>query len=239
MKSYKYSTKERAQRVSRTIGCDGYHTHEIDGRKKYMPCKSHKIFLSKVKKDKNKKEEVDGEVNELVDDDGTWLTSSIGILDPASTVDGSVTPEKMVAMARNPRDPLLRGWYGYYGEGHVKEEDMSKAFGYEKTKDMSAKETIKFYEKKLDDEQKAKKRAKELGKDPKFEKNAPKKIKNKKDFVTRGIIKEKDVDDISEDKLLHKKEYSNILKKNVKSLKNMADKQGISVDELIGLLRDE
>ena len=116
---------------------------------------------------------------------------------------------------------------------------MSKAFGYKKTKDLDAKETIKFYKKKLGDEQKAKDRAKELGKDLKFEKNASKKIKNKKDFVTRGIIKEKDVNDISEDKLLHKKEYSNILKKNVRALKNMADKQGISIDDLISLLKDE
>lgn len=238
MKSYKYSTKDRALRVSRTLGCDGYHSHEVDGRKKFMPCKSHKIFLSKTKKENNKKEE-DGEVTELVDYDGTWLTSSIGLQDPASTVQGFTSTEKTVAMSRNPRDPLLRGWYGYYGEGHVKEEDMSKAFGYKKTKDLDAKETIKFYKKKLGDEQKAKDRAKELGKDLKFEKNASKKIKNKKDFVTRGIIKEKDVNDISEDKLLHKKEYSNILKKNVRALKNMADKQGISIDDLISLLKDE
>lgn len=108
MKSYKYSTKERAQRISRTLDCDGYHTHDEDGRKRYMPCKSHKIFLSKIKKTKNDKEE-EGEVTELVDFDGTWMTSSIGILDPASSLDGSVTTDKTVAMARNPRDPLLRG----------------------------------------------------------------------------------------------------------------------------------
>ena len=94
---------------------------------------------------KNNKKEEDGEVTELVDYDGTWLTSSIGLQDPASTVQGFTSTEKTVAMSRNPRDPLLRGWYGYYGEGHVKEEDMSKAFGYEKTKDLDAKETIKFY----------------------------------------------------------------------------------------------
>ena len=50
MKSYKYSTKDRALRVARTLGCDGYHSHEVDGRKKFMPCKSHKIFLSKTLK---------------------------------------------------------------------------------------------------------------------------------------------------------------------------------------------
>jgi len=237
MKSYKYSTKDRALRVSRTLGCDGYHTHEVDGRKKYMPCKSHKIFLSKTKKDK--KEGEDAEVNELVDYDGTWLTSSIGIQDPASTVQGFTSTEKTVAMSRNPRDPLLRGWYGYYGEGHVKEIDMSKAFGYEKTKDLGSKETIKFFEKKLKDPDSAKKRAKIFGKGKDLDKNAPPKIRKKKGFIAREILKEKDVDEISEDKLIHKKEFSNILKKNIKSLNNMADKQGVSIDELIGLLKNE
>jgi hypothetical protein len=235
MKSYKYSTKERAQRVARTLDCTGYHTHEIDGKKKYMPCKSHKIFLSKVKKEKGEEDEV----NELVDFDGTWLTSSIGILDPASTLDGSVTPEKMVQGGRNPRDPLLRGWYGYYGESHMREEDMTKAFGYEKTKDLSNDETIKFFEKKFKDKEKAKDRGAELGRKKGMDKKTPKKIKNKDNFIDRMIIKEKGVDDLSEDKLIHKKEFSNILKKNAKSLKNMADKQGVSLQDLIDLLKDE
>ncbi len=119
MKTYKYSTKERAERVSKTLGCAGYHYHNEDGERKYMPCKTHDIFLSKTKNSKKPKE---SEVNELVDDDGTWLSSNTPILDPASTGIGTKTMDQIIPSARNPRDPLLRGWYGYYGEGHVKEE---------------------------------------------------------------------------------------------------------------------
>ena len=130
MKTYKYSTKERAERVSKTLGCSGSHYHNEDGGKKYMPCKSHEIFLSKTKKDKKGEEQ---EVTELVDADGTWLSSNTPILDPASTGINTKTMDQIVPAARNPRDPLLRGWYGYYGENHVKEEDMSNKAKIDKT----------------------------------------------------------------------------------------------------------
>jgi len=47
MKTYKYSTEERAERVAKTLGCVGSHYHNEDGERKYMPCKSHEIFLIK------------------------------------------------------------------------------------------------------------------------------------------------------------------------------------------------
>ena len=75
MKSYKYSTKDRAERVAKTLGCTGYHHHNENGDKKFMPCKTHEIFKSKLKKDKKDEQEV----TELVDTDGTWLSSCIGI----------------------------------------------------------------------------------------------------------------------------------------------------------------
>ena len=49
MKTYKYSTEERAERVAKTLGCVGSHYHNEDGERKYMPCKSHEIFLKKMK----------------------------------------------------------------------------------------------------------------------------------------------------------------------------------------------
>ena len=49
MKTYKYSTEERAERVAKTLGCTGSHYHNEDVEKKYMPCKSHEIFLKKTK----------------------------------------------------------------------------------------------------------------------------------------------------------------------------------------------
>jgi hypothetical protein len=41
-----YSTKEKAQEISLSIGCDGgYHTHEYEGKTWYMPCESHSEVL--------------------------------------------------------------------------------------------------------------------------------------------------------------------------------------------------
>jgi len=41
-----YSTKEKAEEISLSIGCDGgYHTHEYEGKTWYMPCESHSEAL--------------------------------------------------------------------------------------------------------------------------------------------------------------------------------------------------
>ena len=244
MKTYKYSTKERAERIAKSLGCSGSHTHNENGKKIYMPCKDMKTFKEKTKKGKEE------EVTELVDDDGTWLTSRIGKLDPASTLQGSTITDKIVPMSRNPRDPLLRGWYGYYGESVVKEEDMEDAFGFEDTKFLDYKDTVKHYEKKLGlDKKDAVGRARQQGKGKNLAKKTPKKIKKLKNFIDRLILKELD-DDINEDLLMNKKSDNNdisskkveenpILKRNIKSLKNMAEKIGISKEDLIKMLKDE
>lgn len=243
MNRYKYSTEDRAKRVAKSLGCSGFHTHNEDGKKIYMPCKTMEIFKEKTKK---KKEQ---EVTELIDVDGTWLTSNVGRLDPQSTVQGSTTTDKIVPMSRNPRDPLLRGWYGYYGESVVKEEDMEDAFGFEDTKFMDYKDTVKHYEKELGlDKDAAIDRARQQGKGETLKKKAPKKIKNLKNFVDRLVLKELD-DEIHEDILVNKnndndikskiKDVNPLLLRNIKSLKKMAKDNGITVQELVRLLRDE
>ena len=172
MKTYKYSTEERAERVAKTLGCVGSHYHNEDGERKYMPCKSHEIFLKKLKSSED--EPTEQEVTELVDDDGTWLSSDIPILSPASAGIGTKTTDQIIPAARNPRDPLLRGWYGYYGEGYVKEENMLKAFGYKDTMDMDAKETLDYFKDELDmDDESAEKRVEdEFGKSPERDKKS-------------------------------------------------------------------
>ena len=246
MKSYKYSTKERAERVAKTLDCSGSHYHNEDGNRKYMPCKSHEIFKSKTKKEGNEEE-----VTELVGLDGTWNSSDIPILDPASTVKGSTITDKTVGMARNPRDPLLRGWYGYYGEGVVAEEDMEDAFGFEATKFMDYKDTVKHYKDELGlDKDSAEERTVQQGKKPNLHKKVPKKIKNKKNFIDRLILKEKGLDEseeIDEDIILDKqhKDHKNndvinsLLKRNLKQIKTMASQNGLSTQDIIRLLNDE
>lgn len=245
MKTYKYSTKERAERVSQTLGCSGSHYHNDGGERKYMPCKSHEIFLSKTKKDKKGEEQ---EVTELVDTDGNWLTSDNPILDPASTGVGTKTTDQIIPAARNPRDPLLRGWYGYYGEHYVKEGDMHKAFGWKDTVNMDAKETLDYFKDELDmDDESAEKRVEgEFGKSPERDKKS--KFKDKKGFVGRPILKEKEIDEdviVSKEKedeeSIGKKrlEINPLLVRNIKSIKKMAKENGISVKELIAILKNE
>jgi hypothetical protein len=151
----------------------------------------------------------------------------------------------MVAMSRNPRDPLLRGWYGYYGESEMKEVDMSKAFGYEDTMFMDAEESLKYFKKKLGmDKDNAEERVDdEFGKSKKRDERS--KYKNKKGFVGRPILKEKE---LGEEVLVNKnddrdvstkKQASKILIKNVKSIKKMADREGYSINDLIKLIKNE
>ena len=246
MKTYKYSTEERAERVAKTLGCTGSHYHNEDGEKKYMPCKSHEIFLKKTKS--SEKESKEQEVTELVDDDGTWLSSDIPILSPANNGIGTKTTDQIVPAARNPRDPLLRGWYGYYGEGKVAEENMTKAFGWKDTKDMDAKETLKYFkdELEMDDDSAEKRVDDEFGKSPERDKKSP--YKNKKGFVGRPILKElemdedllipKDTDDQTEKRKIRDL-INPLLLRNIKSIKKLAKDQGISVKELIQMLKDE
>ena len=247
MKTYKYSTKERAERVAKSLGCSGSHSHGEGDEKKYMPCKNMKTFKEKTKKGEEQ------EVTELVDSDGTWSSDETPILDPASSgmKNNPSTTDKIVHQARMPRDPLLRGWYGYYGEGKLSEEDMEKAFGFDGTKFMDYKDTVKYYQKELKlDKDSAEERAIQQGKKPNLHKKTPKKISKKKNYIDRLILKEKDIDEsenLGEDILVDKvkdEEIKNsninpILLRNINSLKKMAKSQGISTKELMNLFRNE
>ena len=38
-----FDTKEEAELVAKEMGCEGYHTHDLDGQTWYMPCDSHEL----------------------------------------------------------------------------------------------------------------------------------------------------------------------------------------------------
>jgi hypothetical protein len=129
---------------------------------------------------------------------------------------------------------------------------MGDAFGFEDTMFLNYDETVRYFQKKLGLEKEAAiERTVQQGKKPNLIKRAPKKIKNKKNFIDRLILKEKGIDeneDIIEDMVLSSRgdelaelndDMSKILKKNISSLKNMAKKQGLSINHLIKLLKDE
>lgn len=202
-------------------------------------------YLKSLKTNKKTQKQIKKELEEFVDGDGNFLTSDVPILDP------SITPKKTmdqsVAMGRITNDPITRGYRTYYGES-IEENDMSKAFGYEETKEMDGKETYEYLHKKLGlptDE--AKQRTKEFGKDPTGKKDKNSELKDKKGFITKARLTEREkilkmAEDIvtkkkNGDDIINKKSPSKMLKNNIDALINMAEREGISKSELANFIK--
>jgi hypothetical protein len=161
------------------------------------------------------------------------------------------TMDQTIAMSRATNDPLTRGYRVYYGESKegsdevINEVDYSEAFGYEETKDMDFKDTVKTLEEM--GVENAIERAKEFGKLPKAK---------KEDGELRQRLSEKDTIEEQQKKMMKKMVediltkkskdssdvikntgVSKILKKNLQVIKNIADKEGISINTLIKALK--
>jgi len=234
-----------------------------------------------TKKGKPSKKEIDkdlenvknnGELDELVDSDGTMLSSKIPILQmpmhPKKTMD------QTVVMARVSNDPVTRGYRVYWGESKdgedeiISEVDFSDAFGYEETKDKDYKSSKKILKKMgVDDNIELENRLKQLGKLKKAKVKRDKKdgkLMLKQRLAEKDSIEEEEkrraikmVEDILSKKKkdnsevvskktnnsdVSEKESSGIKKiisKNLKSIKNIADKEGISINYLISVLKSD
>jgi len=217
--------------------------------------------IIKSKKHKNKKEldtDLDDfknkvETNELIDSDGSWSTSRIPILDPRVSPKG--TTDQSIVTGRISNDPVTRGYRVYYGESKVNETDYSDAFGYEETKFMDGKETYNFFKEKMNlDPFEARERTLQQGKDPmgKRKLKAPKNIRKQKGFIDRLTLMEtqrqqmiemieeivKNKESEQEKSKSKEKNISKFLEKNLKSIKKIADKEGITINQLITYLKN-
>jgi hypothetical protein len=223
-------------------------------KSKKLKTKDHiKKYFEPINKEKE-------EIDEFIDADGTLKNSSTPILDMGMTP--RKTTDQTVVMSRMPNNPVTRGYRRYYGESVnddedvVNEVDYSEAFGYDETKNMDGKKTYHYLVKKMGMEpDEAKDRTKQFGKDytGKKTKNAPKSIRHKKGFIDRMTLSEierqkmiKVVEDILVNKNkktgeIDEKEgkVSKIIMKNVESLKKMADKEGITINQLVKMLKSE
>lgn len=216
-----------------------------------------KKHLKKVAKEKKVKstKTLKKDLEELVNLDGALSNSKIPILDPR--LHPHKTMDQTVAAARITNDPISRGYRTYYGES-VEDSDMpriAKPFGWEETEEMDGPETFEYYKDDLDMEpEEAKERTKQQGKDPSGKKDKKSPYYKDKNFITRATLSEiqkqkaiKMVEDLlmkqknSDNSEVGKKEteVSKILKKNIVSLKKQAEKEGLSVSELIKMLRSE
>lgn len=174
------------------------------------------------------------------------------------SVEESICPEHISPSGRKtnmcPDDDDYEINYGKNAP-KLKEIDMSGAFGYEETEDMDGEETFKYLVKKMGMEpDEAKERTKQKGQDPTGNKDKKSPYYKDKNFITRATLSEiqkqkmiKVVEDIlmgkksSDNSEVGKKESntSNILKKNISSLKKQAEKEGISISELLNMFKSE
>lgn len=198
-----------------------------------------------------------GEIEELVSMDGSMTNSKIPILDPR--LHPKKTMDQTVAASRITNDPISRGYRTYYGESveEMSEEDMSAAFGYEETKDMDGKDTYEYFKDELEmDSDEAKDRTEQQGKDPSGKRDEKSEYKDDPNFISRQILpeiqKQKAIK-MLEDMLAKKKsssdaditekekevKVSNILKKNLKTLKKQMDKEGLSKKDILKFLDGE
>jgi len=248
-----------------------------ESRKKDKKIVVDKKFEEKLKKAINKvlnskekvsKKEVDGELEELIDYDGTFLGSNIPFLN--MTLTPHKTMDQTVSMARITNDPVTRGYRVYWGEGEekgkniVNEIDYSEAFGYVETEDAKSYDEASKILKKMgiEDDIERDDRLKKLGFSKKLDKSLAQEKKRGecKNCFTKRRLSEKEyieeerknkavkmVEDIltkkkTDDKEISKKEnsgVSKILLKNLKAIKKIAEKEGISVSQLIKVLKTD
>ena len=208
--------------------------------------------ISKKQVDKEL-DNVDGEIDELVDSDGTMLNSKIPNLN--MTLHPRKTTDQTIAMSRVTNDPVTRGYRVYWGEGEdkegevVNEVDYSDAFGYEETKDKDFKGTVNIL-KKMGAENPVE-RAEEMGKSAKLDKKKPKGAFVRQRLAEKDSIEEqqrkqmiKMVEDIltkkskdDSDVVRKEESVSKILKNNLKAIKKLAEREGINLTQLIKILK--
>jgi len=193
------------------------------------------------------------EIDELVDSDGTMLTSKVPILN--MPMHPRKTTDQTIPMARVSNDPVTRGYRVYWGESEesnddvISEIDFSDAFGYEETKDKDFKTTKKILKKMgIEDPVELEKRTKQLGKlrKAKVKKGKDGKLKLKQRLTEKDSLEEaekrkaeKMLEDIlskkkkdNSDVIKKKKGDSEVIEKGGSSLKNILMKNLKSIKNL-------
>jgi len=226
--------------------------------KKLTKQQVHKLIDSKTKK-----ETKDGEIDELVDPDGSLISSNIPVLNQRNLA--KKTMDQTVRMSRAQQWPFIRVYYGESEDERndtLSEVDQSESFGFEETEFAPTYDVANKILKKMEVEDPIERdeRLKRLG----FDRNLDKELKNEKKqgkckncFTKRRLSElEKEkmetlIDEIllskkSKDKEVVKKTkeddklskpISKILIRNIEAIKRLADKEGISIDKLVKHLK--
>lgn len=218
----------------------------------------------KVSKKEIEKDLDSVEIDEYVDSDGTLLTTKTPILN--MTLHPTKTMDAQIRMQRAYGNPFRRVFYGESEEENddvINEIDFSDAFGYDETKDAKSYDEAKntFIDLGVKDEIELSDRLKTLGFDRKLDKSLKtqkKRGKCKNCFVKKRLTEKEYIEEVKkqkmvkmvEDILANKKNdfeimekdseetsISKIISKNLESIKNLAKKEGISINKLINILK--
>jgi hypothetical protein len=216
-------------------------------------------------KEKKDEEKTDGEMTEFVDSDGTFAGSNIPILNLG--LHPRKTQDQTVIATRQTNNPVVRGYRVYYGESVendddklLDEVDMSDAFGYEETEDVPTYSKANKVLKKMgiEDPFERHDRLEVMGFDPKYDKQLKqekRRGKCKNCFTKRRLseIEREKMIRMIDEIILNKKNKTNdvvkkdseiddtpvnkILTRNLQSIKRIAEKEGISINHLIKILK--
>ena len=214
---------------------------------------------------KNKEEETtDGEMTELVDSDGTFGGSAIPILQLG--LHPRKTQDQTVIATRQTNNPFVRGYRVFYGESVEGEDEklldeinMSDAFGYEETEDLETYDDADevLQQMGIEDPFERNDRLETMGFDPKLDDQLK---REKKRGVCKNCFTKRRLSEVEKEKmikmideiLLKKKKNSEdiinkdgddetpvtkILKRNLQSIKRIAEKEGININQLIKILK--
>lgn len=208
-----------------------------------------KISKNQIEKSFDKLQK--GELDELIDSDGTFLNSKIPFIN--QSLHPKKTLDQTIGMSRVTNDPVTRGYRVYWGESEEKDENvvsevnMEDAFGYEETKDKDFKDTVKTL-KDMGTENPVE-RAKQFGK--------IKNVKRKNGKLKQRIVEKEKLSEVQKQKMVKMVEdiiakkskdesdvvgkdstLSKILMSNLKSIKKLAEKEGISLSQLMKALKN-
>jgi hypothetical protein len=219
----------------------------LNNKKKYS--KSEITKLLKPKK-------TSGEIDELVDGDGVFKGSDIPIIN--QTLAPRKTLDVTIRSTRGAVDPARIGYRMYWRESDeerddiVSEIDYEKAFGREETEFLDYDDTVDTLEDMGVDN--AEERADQFGKLPgeEVETDEDGDPILKQRLVEKDTLEEeqkqrmvKMLEDIvakksksNSDVIKKETPISKILLKNIKSIKKIADKEGISISQLIKALKN-
>jgi hypothetical protein len=213
---------------------------------------------------KKEEETTDGEMTELVDSDGTFGGSAIPILQLG--LHPRKTQDQTVIATRQTNNPFVRGYRVFYGESVEGEDEklldeinMSDAFGYEETEDLETYDDADevLQQMGIEDPFERNDRLETMGFDPKLDAQLK---REKKRGVCKNCFTKRRLSEVEKEKmikmideiLLKKKKNSEdvinkdgddetpvtkILKRNLQSIKRIAEKEGININQLIKILK--